>query len=97
MGHEVAAVRVTKRWWQCEACGWRLHTLRERFPSKRCPKCRDPSRLFRPAPAHAAPKPPQGRPALNADGSASAGAVAERGALLPRGVEHGFCLDSLAS
>lgn len=75
--------------WICEACGWKLHTLRELMPSKRCPKCRDPEKLFRPTSAYNAPKPVL----VNADAAANPIACSE--AMLPRGKEHAFCLNSL--
>lgn len=88
-GHDVVSLRVTKRWWVCEACGWRLHTLRELMPSKRCPKCRDPEKLFRPTSAYSAPK----LTIVNAE--AVTNTVACREAMLPRGREHAFALNSL--
>jgi hypothetical protein len=95
-GHEVRAVRVTKRWWTCEACGWRLSTLRELLPSKRCPKCRDPEKLFKAASAHGGTRAlPPAACGVNADGSGVADPIASRGGMLPRGVEQPFCLNSL--
>lgn len=88
-GHDVVPLRVTKRWWVCEACGWKLHTLRELMPSKRCPKCRDPEKLFRPTSAYNAPKP------VLVNAEAVSNPIACQEAMLPRGREHAFCLNSL--
>lgn len=88
-GHDIVAVRVTKRWWICEACGWKLHTLRELMPSKRCPKCRDPEKLFRPTSAYNVPKPSLVNP------EAASNPIASRESMLARGHEHAFCLNSL--
>lgn len=89
-GHDVIAVRVMKRWWLCEACGWKVTTLREVMPSKRCPKCRDPGVLFRATSAYNEPKP------LLLNPEAAANPLASREGMLPRGREHAFCLqDSL--
>ncbi|WIA39707.1 hypothetical protein OEZ86_005770 [Tetradesmus obliquus] len=86
--HDVAAVRVTKRWWICEACGWRLSTLREVMPSKRCPKCRDPGVLFRQTSAYAGSKPMLVNP------EAAVNPMASRDGMLARGMEHAFCLQN---
>jgi hypothetical protein len=37
-GHQCVEVRVTKRWFRCDACGWKVTTLGEVLPSRRCPK-----------------------------------------------------------
>ncbi|KAF8058919.1 mcm10 [Scenedesmus sp. PABB004] len=89
--HDVVPLRVTKRWWTCDACGWRVTTLREVLPSRRCPHCRDPGLAFTAASAYAGPKAP-----VLGLASAGAAAPASREAMLPRGTEHAFCLqDSL--
>eukprot|EP00879_Flechtneria_rotunda_P025781 GHRR01027427.1.p2 GENE.GHRR01027427.1~~GHRR01027427.1.p2 ORF type:complete len:116 (-),score=24.36 GHRR01027427.1:753-1100(-) len=81
--HDVRAVRVMKRWWLCEACGWKVHTLREVMPNKRCPKCRDPGMLYKATSAYSVPKPQVANPG-------AAHAMASKDAMLPRGIEHGF-------
>eukprot|EP00775_Hariotina_reticulata_P011915 gene11915-12059_t len=92
-GHDVVAVRVVKRWWLCEACGWKLTTLREVLPSKRCPKCRDPGKLFQPTSAYSAPK---SLPLLTAQAGAGQ-PLASKDAMLPRGEEHAKFLNSMQS
>ncbi|KAF6259826.1 hypothetical protein COO60DRAFT_1638031 [Scenedesmus sp. NREL 46B-D3] len=87
-GHDVVAVRVTKRWWICEACGWRVTTLREVMPSKRCSKCRDPGVLFRPTSACAGSKPQLVNP------EAAVNPMASRDGMMARGAEHAFCLQN---
>ncbi len=87
-GHDIVAVRVMKRWWTCDACGWKIHTLRELMPTKRCPKCRDPGVMFSATSAYNVHKPQL------TSASAITNTVASREAMLPRGVEHAFCLQN---
>ena len=36
---ELKKVQAVKRWWQCNGCKKRFHTVGQRYPRGRCPKC----------------------------------------------------------
>jgi hypothetical protein len=92
-GHRLVKITAVKRWWSCAACGWKLTTLGVLLPTGRCAKCRDPSKQFRAETALGGLADAAAR-RLGYDAETSA-VSAGREAMLPRGTEHAFSLNSL--
>ena len=92
-GHRVSRTTAVMRWWSCGACGWRLTTLGVLLPTGRCAKCRDPAGRYLAQNALGGAGEAAAR-AMGYDGETTA-VSAGREAMMPRGVEHAFSLNSL--
>jgi hypothetical protein len=92
-GHRLSRTTAVKRWWSCAACGWHLTTLGTLLPTERCPKCRDPAKQFKSETALGGAAEAAAR-RMGYDAETS-GVSAGREAMLARGTEHAFSLNSL--